>query len=176
MMKTSSLGNSATVVVNVPADATFAVDGKEVKINGTSHTFATPELTPGQSYYYTMTVKAERDGKTVTESQKVVVRAGETSNVEFKNLATEAAVSAKVQIVLPQDAKLYVDDKAFEMTGTKTFETPKLNPGQKYHYTMKAEVRINGEMRSETHKVEVEAGKEVVVEFQKLKAELSASR
>jgi len=159
-----------------PGDATLLVDGKETKVSATPHTFTTPDLVPGQTYYYTMTAKAERNGKPVVETQRVVVKAGETTRVEFGNLAVEGAAAAKVQIVLPADAKLYVDDQPFEATGTRTFETPKLNPGQKYYYTMKAEVRVNGEMRTETQKVTVEAGKEVTVEFAKLKSELSASR
>jgi len=177
MQKSGAVNNSsATVVVSVPSDATLLVDGKETKVSGTPHTFVTPELNPGQNYFYTMTVKAERNGKPVVETQRVVVKAGETTRVEFGNLAAEGAAAAKVQIVLPADAKLYVDDKPFETAGAKTFETPRLNPGQKYYYTMKAEVRVNGEMRSETQQVTVEAGKEVTVEFAKLKNELSASR
>lgn len=172
----SSVGGPATVVVSVPSDATLLVDGQETKVSGPSHTFSTPALQSGQSYYYNMTVKAQRQGQTYTETQRVVVRAGETSKVEFTSLVAETAAPATVKFVLPAEAKLYVNDQLINTQARKSFETPKLNPGQTYHYTVKAELSVDGKTRSETQQVAVEAGKEVTVEFSKLKNELSASR
>ncbi len=166
----------ATVVVSVPSDATLLVDGQETKVPASPHTFTTPALEEGKDYFYTMKVVANRNGKAVTEEQRVVVRAGQTSRVEFNNLGSTGAAAAKIDIHLPSDAKLFVDGVAVQHTGNRTLETPKLEPGQTYFYTMKAELQVNGQTQTETQRVVVEAGKKVNVEFTKLLSTQAASR
>jgi uncharacterized protein (TIGR03000 family) len=78
---------------------------------------------------------------------------------------------------LPEDAKLYVDDVVCPLkSGTRSFETPKLEPGRRYYYTIKAEMVRDGQTRTENRQVIVEAGKESVVDFRDLPAVSTARR
>ena len=80
-------------------------------------------------------------------------------------------------IVLPADAKLIVEDVAYpEGTGKRTFETPVLEAGRQYTYTMRAEVLREGRLLKQEKHVDVEAGKEIRVEFKELPALQAAQR
>jgi uncharacterized protein (TIGR03000 family) len=175
------LPTQATVVVQVADDASLTVNGERVPELGSTRTFISPELTPGRDYYYT--IKMERPGGTVTDTKRVYVRAGQTTRVDFTR-ATAAAVrpapepaKARVTVRLPADARLTIDDVVCPLTSaTRTFETPPLEPGRPYYYTLRAEVVRDGKPRAESQRVSVQAGKEARVDFQSLEATRTASR
>ena len=99
-------------------------------------TFETPNLEPGHTYAYVFRAEGKRDGKAVVRERKVSVRAGEATQVDFSDLF--AAAAARVTIVLPTDAKLIVENVTYpEGTGKRTFETPVLEVGRQYTYTMR---------------------------------------
>jgi uncharacterized protein (TIGR03000 family) len=76
------------------------------------------------------------------------------------------AAPARITVTLPADAKLTVDDVECPLTSEKrTFSSPKLQPGQRYYYTFKAEVVRDGKTRTETKRVIIAAGDKVDVEF-----------
>src|SRR5205807_1899689 len=101
---------------------------------------------PGRTYHYTMKAVADRDGQTVSQSKRVAVRAGATIRVDLRDLKAESAQDiARVSVRVPEDAKLYVDGVACPLTSSKReFDTPKLEVGRKYAYTLKAEVNRDG--------------------------------
>lgn len=83
---------------------------------------------------------------------------------------------ARVIVRLPSDARLTVDGVDCPLaSGNRTFDTPALEPGKKYVYTMKAEVVRDGQTYAETRRVIVEAGKRVKVDFSEL-PELQAAQ
>lgn len=52
---------------------------------------------------------------------------------------------ATLVVELPADAKLLIDNEATTSTGSsRVFQSPVLNPGKEYHYTLKAEIVRNG--------------------------------
>ena len=53
-------------------------------------TLETPILAAGRDFSYTLTMEVVRDGKTVTQSKQITVRAGQTTESKFE-LATAAA-------------------------------------------------------------------------------------
>jgi uncharacterized protein (TIGR03000 family) len=79
----------ANIVITVPADARVLVGGKPTSQTGTSRTFESPPLEFGASYAYEITVEVVRDGKTLTQTKKVEVRAGQTSRVDFSSIEAE---------------------------------------------------------------------------------------
>ena len=84
---------------------------------------------------------------------------------------------ARITVELPEDAKLTVDGVACPLTTTKrVLETPKLQAGQSYYYTLQAQVIRNGETITESRRVVFESDKNVRVDFQKLGAVQSAQR
>jgi len=181
MKEATGLPSQGTVVVQLPADAKLYVDGQLAPLTSASRSFVTPDLQTGRDYYYTLKAEATRDGRTVAQSKKVVVRAGAVANVEFGDLRSttvaEDAAPARITVKLPADAKLYVDGVACPLTSeTRSFETPKLESGRAYTYTLKAELVRNGQTRSESRQVELRAGKPVTVEFGDLTPVATAQR
>jgi uncharacterized protein (TIGR03000 family) len=56
-----------------------------------------------------------------------------------------APAPATIVVELPADAKLLIDNEATTSTGSsRVFQSPVLNPGKEYHYTLKAEVLREG--------------------------------
>ena len=83
------------MVVNLPADATLKIDGAATKSTAAVRQFTTPVLALGQSYHYTLTAEVVRDGKTLSATETVTVRAGQTSQVELLPTSFGVAVAAK---------------------------------------------------------------------------------
>lgn len=74
---------TARVTVNLPADARLWVDQVECPLTSAVRAFNTPALQPGQTYYYTVKMQVDRNGSPVTDSQRVLVTAGEQVTVNF---------------------------------------------------------------------------------------------
>ena len=58
-------------------------------------TFSTPALTAGQNFYYTLTAEMVREGQTLTTTEQVTVRAGETTNVSLPDSKFAQTVTLK---------------------------------------------------------------------------------
>jgi uncharacterized protein (TIGR03000 family) len=161
---------TATVLIKAPVDVKVTVDGQATTRGAAEEVFSTPTLEPGRTYRYVFKAEGLRDGKPVSLTRSVTVQAGKRSEADFSELgAAVAADVAKVTVRLPEDAKLYVDGTPCPLTtAVRTFETPKLEPGRQYYYTVKAEQVRDGQTRSDSRRVVVEAGKESVVEFKDL--------
>lgn len=82
----------ATIVVNVPAQAKVTVDGVVTSSTSTQRTFVSPALEVGGEYYYNLRAEIVRDGQTVVETQRVTVRAGETTQATF-NFSSQGVAS-----------------------------------------------------------------------------------
>jgi uncharacterized protein (TIGR03000 family) len=81
----------AKVIVQLPAGAKLYVDDQAIKTTSDSQSFNTPRLEPGQTYYYEVRAEAVRDGKTVVESKRILVRAGQEVSVAFPKLDKDPA-------------------------------------------------------------------------------------
>jgi uncharacterized protein (TIGR03000 family) len=79
----SALSAPATIIVAVPASAKLTIDGYEARANGDVRVFTTPSLERHEEYSYTVKAEVTRDGRTVSQTKDVTVRAGEKSNVKF---------------------------------------------------------------------------------------------
>ena len=76
-------GAPAKLVIEKPIDARLFVDNIPVAADVASKTFTTPELNPAQAYYYMVRIEMTREGKPVSETRRVIVRAGETATESF---------------------------------------------------------------------------------------------
>jgi len=77
-----------------------------------------------------------------------------------------APVSSRVTVTLPSDARLWVENLECPLTSSvRSFETPPLNPNQKYYYNLKVEVARDGRKVSETQRVIITPGQEARVDF-----------
>ncbi len=76
----------ATVAVEIPAGATFTVNNQDIYVPPMDSVFVTPPLEPGRDYYYDCKVTATRDGKNVTKTKRVRVRAGELVRINYNDM------------------------------------------------------------------------------------------
>jgi uncharacterized protein (TIGR03000 family) len=81
--KTTSANAAATIVVELPADATLSVDGAATSSTSAVRVLVSPELPAGKEFHYTLTAQVVRDGKPVQVEHTVAVRAGEESRVSL---------------------------------------------------------------------------------------------
>lgn len=86
---------SARVTVNLPSDARLWVDAVECPLTSSVRSFNTPALNPGQRYAYNLKAEIVRDGRTITETQRVVLTPGEESRVDFSSNGGAIATASR---------------------------------------------------------------------------------
>jgi uncharacterized protein (TIGR03000 family) len=74
-------GSRAIIRVHLPADAALLVDGKRTTSASDLRQFVSPPLDPNKDYHYTFKAETNRDGKMLTTTRRVDVRAGRTEEV-----------------------------------------------------------------------------------------------
>jgi len=83
---------------------------------------------------------------------------------EGGEIGSAEAAPAFLVVNLPAEAKLTIDGNATKLsTSERTFQTPELEPGKVFHYTLVAEMTRDGQPVTTTQKVAVQAGKETRV-------------
>jgi uncharacterized protein (TIGR03000 family) len=76
--------NRASVDIRVPkADAEVFFEGSKTSQTGTDRAFISPPLQPGSNYTYEVQARWFENGKEVTRTRRVPVRAGERVTVDF---------------------------------------------------------------------------------------------
>jgi uncharacterized protein (TIGR03000 family) len=83
----------ARVVVKLPAEAKLFVDGVACPLTSAQRSFDTPPLEPGKTYYYSLKAETNREGRSVAETKRVTVRAGQETIVEFESKPVVATAS-----------------------------------------------------------------------------------
>ncbi len=91
------LSNRARLVVELPPGSKLFIDDKPMKNVSGVRSFNTPDLEPGQAYYYMVRVETVRDGKPVSETRRVIVRAGQVARADFKDLESNAIRTAQAK-------------------------------------------------------------------------------
>ncbi len=72
---------AAVIVVSLPANAKLTIDGEATTSTSQQRVFTSPALPAGKDFHYTLQAEVVVDGKPVTVSKTVAVRAGEQSRV-----------------------------------------------------------------------------------------------
>jgi uncharacterized protein (TIGR03000 family) len=174
--KKTAAPNQGTVIVQLPADARLFVDGQFADLTSATRSFITPALEMDRDYYYTIQAEADRNGRALAQRQRVPVRAGQVSRVDFADLSSAEAVKvpreatpapARITVRLPEQAKLYVDDVLCPQTDSakRAFDTPQLEPGRTYHYTLRVEMVREGRTIKKDRRIDMQAGKKIDVDF-----------
>jgi len=78
-----------TIVVEVPENARVFIDGNPTSAISAVRSFRTPALQADEDFFYTIRVVAEQNGRTVEETKKVYIRAGERAAVNFFGVKVE---------------------------------------------------------------------------------------
>jgi uncharacterized protein (TIGR03000 family) len=90
--------NQARLIVELPADAKLYVDDLLMKTTSERRVFNSPRLELGQTYYYMLRAEVVRDGQTVSDTKRVLLRAGEVVQASFRDIErarTEASVAGQ---------------------------------------------------------------------------------
>jgi uncharacterized protein (TIGR03000 family) len=93
--KTTALDQAARLIVELPADAKLYVDDKPTKATSERRIFNTPELEPGQTYYYILRAETVRNGQTQSEIKRVLLHRGEVVQTSFRDLGTVAVAETQ---------------------------------------------------------------------------------
>jgi len=167
--------DAARLVIHLPADAKLYANGQLTGLSSSERIFMTPTLEKGRDFQYSLKVEYARNGKTVTDTRNVRVRAGEESFVEFG--AQAPSVISNIRFVAPEGANVYVDGNRQALpAGTREFKTPELAPGAEYAYQFRAEVTKNGKKFEQTQRVVFKAGEPVTVDFSDIDSLRTASK
>ena len=87
----------------------------------------------------------------------------------------QLSAPAKLVFDLPENAKLFVDELPIRnVTASRAFSTPVLQPGQTYYYVLRAEVVRDGKTHQETKRVLVRSGETIHATFGELERSLAA--
>lgn len=86
--------NRARLVIDLPADAKLSIDDQPMKATSAQRSFHTPTLQKGQTYYYILKVEVTRGVTPISESRRVLIRAGEEVNVSFSEESIAAAAKS----------------------------------------------------------------------------------
>jgi uncharacterized protein (TIGR03000 family) len=85
-------GSEATILVSLPPDAKLTIDDTLTRSTSARRIFVSPPLERGKTYHYTLKAEAMREGRPVTVSKQIDVRAGQETRVELV-LPSAAVVS-----------------------------------------------------------------------------------
>lgn len=75
----------AIVKIIVPDGGKLFVDGRPLNVAPGTHTFRTPDLVQGQTYFYDFRIDVERQGQTIREERRILIRPGQEATVTFSN-------------------------------------------------------------------------------------------
>jgi uncharacterized protein (TIGR03000 family) len=88
---------SAKLLIELPTDAKLFIDDMPVKTALGVQRFDTPALEPDKLYFYTVRIEMMRDGQPLSETRRILVRAGQVARTEFKELEPEATRTARAK-------------------------------------------------------------------------------
>lgn len=74
---------AARLILDVPQDARVYIDDQLMRTPSARRIFSTPTLQAGQAYFYDIRVEVVRDGRTHSETKRVIIRAGDTVTASF---------------------------------------------------------------------------------------------
>jgi len=89
--KEGAAPKEAKLIVDLPADAKLFIDDRPMQVTSQHPVFVTPGLQAGKTYYYDMRAEIMRDGKTVSDTKRVVFHAGDELRESFATLERQTS-------------------------------------------------------------------------------------
>ena len=158
----NSRGNSV-LQVSVPAESRVYVNNRLTKTTGGSRSYVSKNLKLGKSYTFNVQAVIERDGKEISLTKEVVLRAGITSNVNFD---FDQPVLTQLTIKVPENASIELcGNKTSAIGKVRNFKT-RLMPGKTWKdYKVAVKIKEDGKLVEKTKSLSISAGGQYVVDF-----------
>jgi uncharacterized protein (TIGR03000 family) len=91
------VNDRSRIVVELPEDARLYIDGNLMRSASARRVFRTPELNPDLTYFYDVKAEVVRNGRAVSETQRVIVRPGQEARANFTNLDRRDTATAQAR-------------------------------------------------------------------------------
>jgi len=154
------------LAVSVPSDAKIYVNGQATSSTGETRQYVSRDLQTGYNYAYEVRAELVRDGRTVEQTKRIDLRAGETANLAFDFPGT-SSLETSLTLHVPADAKVYLAGNATKAGGeTRIFRTTGLNNGKTWDgYTIRVEMERGGRTISKEETISLKAGQSQELRF-----------
>ncbi|MCI0348953.1 MAG: TIGR03000 domain-containing protein [Acidobacteriales bacterium] len=93
--KKKTSATQARVIVEVPADAKLYIDDQPTAAKSTQRVFHTPDLVADREYFYDLKVELVRNGRTIVQTRRVVLRPGLDTVASFAAMENAGAQTAQ---------------------------------------------------------------------------------
>lgn len=159
--------------VSVPEEAQIFVNDNATTSTGTERTYISRGLQAGKSYTFHVRAEVTRNGKTLTETKKIRLVAGQHTALAFQfapnadEQLADKPVETKLTLKVPAEAKVYLSGRATTSTGeVREFATTKLVPGKSWaDYTVVVTYEKDGQLLTQEKNVTIKAGDSSEVTF-----------
>ncbi len=74
----------ATIIVDLPADASLTFDGAPTTSTSAQRVFSSPNLPAGETFFYTLKGEIIRNGEKIVAEKRIAVRAGEETRIKME--------------------------------------------------------------------------------------------
>ena len=147
----------------MPAESRVYVNNRLTKTTGGSRSYVSKNLKLGKSYTFNVQAVIERDGKEISLTKEVVLRAGITSNVNFD---FDQPVLTQLTIKVPENASIELcGNKTSAIGKVRNFKT-RLMPGKTWKdYKVAVKIKEDGKLVEKTKSLSISAGGQYVVDF-----------
>jgi uncharacterized protein (TIGR03000 family) len=159
---------TTSIKVMLPEVAKVFVNDAPTTSTGAERSYVSRGLRTGMTYSYNIRVEYLKDGETVSESEQVKLRAGQSASLSFGQsdeavAETEATepVETEVKVEVPEDARVFLSGMPTKQAGkVRTFSSTQLASGQQWEgYTIRVELDRDGQTLVREEKLIVEGGR-----------------
>ena len=170
---TKPFGKSV-LTVNLPKDAKLIVNNRLTKTKGKSRSYVSRKLRPNKRYTFKLNATVVRNGKELTLTKNVVLRAGKDVDVRFD---FDRPVTTQLTVKVPENANVKLCGNNTSATGiVRNFKT-KLKPGKVWEdYSIDITYERDGEQITQSRSISIEAGEKYVVDFSSPEKNLYVSK
>lgn len=156
-----------TLVVEVPADAKIYVNNRLTSTPGEVREYVSKNLIRGYNYTYEVRAELEIDGKTVTETKKIDLRAGQHQKLAFNLNPAASEVETSITVKVPANAKVNLGGNDTNAQGeTRVYRTSALRDGAEWKdYKIVVTAEVDGREITKEQSFDLKAGENKELHF-----------
>ncbi|MCH8042263.1 MAG: TIGR03000 domain-containing protein [Planctomycetes bacterium] len=169
--------DSVLVALQVPSRAKVFINGRATASTGPMRQFVSRGLTPGYAYQYEIRAEINRNGRLVSDTKTLTLRAGEQASLRFDLPQQAQRVETTVSIQVPANAKVFLAGSPTKSTGReRTFTTTRLTAGQAWeNYTVRVVADVNGQSVTQSRTIKLIGGEDQTLTFRFAEDKLAAT-